>query len=91
MSYAVMKITSKGQVTIPKSVRDDMNLKAGDEVAIVRMAGDSGYSLMPCNKSIDDVAGSLYDPNRPVLTIEDMNEAVAKTAGERYERSFDRD
>jgi AbrB family looped-hinge helix DNA binding protein len=30
-----VRITSKGQVTIPKEVRDEMNLRPGDEVDFV--------------------------------------------------------
>jgi AbrB family looped-hinge helix DNA binding protein len=32
---SIAKITSKGQVTIPKSVRDRFNLRPGDEIEFV--------------------------------------------------------
>ena len=37
------KITSKGQVTIPKGVRDELGIRPGDEVEFVRTNG--GYEV----------------------------------------------
>lgn len=37
------RITSKGQVTIPKDVRDRLGLRPGDEIDLVEDAG--GYRL----------------------------------------------
>ena len=36
---ASMTITSKGQVTIPKAVRDQMGLRGGDKVKFVKKDG----------------------------------------------------
>ncbi len=38
-----VRVTSKGQVTIPKAVRDALGLKPGDEVDFVRENG--GYRV----------------------------------------------
>ena len=35
-----MTITSKGQVTIPKAVRDQMGLRGGDKVKFVKKDGE---------------------------------------------------
>lgn len=37
------RVTTKGQVTIPKAVRDALGIEPGDEVAFERT--DSGYEL----------------------------------------------
>ncbi len=37
---ASMTITSKGQVTIPKAVRDQMGLRGGDKVKFVEKDGE---------------------------------------------------
>lgn len=39
-------LTSKGQITIPKVVRDSLHLHAGDRVAFV-LSGDSEATLKP--------------------------------------------
>jgi len=37
------RLTTKGQVTIPKAVRDDLGLRPGDEVDFVR--DDGGFRI----------------------------------------------
>lgn len=39
MRKAIARVTSKGQVTIPKSVRDRMGLRTGDELEFVEQDG----------------------------------------------------
>ncbi len=70
-------LTSKGQLTIPKSVRDILRLHAGDRVAFV-VHGEREAVLKPMTKSVDEVFGCLYSPKQPHRTIEQMNEAVAE-------------
>jgi AbrB family looped-hinge helix DNA binding protein len=54
------KISSKGQVTVPKEVRDALGLKAGDFVAFV--AHDGEALLSPVKPpSLDDLRGALAD------------------------------
>jgi AbrB family looped-hinge helix DNA binding protein len=36
MSKATAKITTKGQVTIPKKLRDDLGLREGDEIEFLQ-------------------------------------------------------
>jgi len=37
------RVTSKGQVTIPKAVRDELGIRPGDEIEFVRT--DDGYRI----------------------------------------------
>lgn len=39
----VPRVTSKGQVTIPKEIRETLGIEAGDEVTFVE--GDTGYEI----------------------------------------------
>jgi AbrB family looped-hinge helix DNA binding protein len=43
-------VTSKGQITLPKEVRDDLQLREGDRVAFEKI--DGRYMLRPQNKSV---------------------------------------
>lgn len=57
---AVAKITSKGQLTIPKSVRDALELHAGDSVV---MALDNGQVILRKIPNLLDLAGSVPVPS----------------------------
>ena len=70
-------LTSKGQLTIPKTVRDSLHLHTGDRVAFV-VHGDAEALLKPITKSVDEVFGRLYSAVQPRRTVVDMKVAVAK-------------
>jgi AbrB family looped-hinge helix DNA binding protein len=75
------RLSSKGQVIIPASVRQKHDWKVGTEFEIEE-AGD-GIILRPTRRfaatSLDDVVGCLaYDG--PVKTLEEMDEAVVREA-----------
>lgn len=72
-------LTSKGQVTIPKPIRDLLQLKPGDRVEFVSNA-DGEVKLLPMSRSIHELKGLLKAPDKP-LSLKEMDEAVAKGAG----------
>nr|VFK81102.1 MAG: looped-hinge helix DNA binding domain-containing protein, AbrB family [Candidatus Kentron sp. SD] len=67
-------ITSKGQITIPKSVRNAFHLRVGDRIDFV--ISGSEVRMVPISKSVDDVFGILNKPDISPRTVEDMNEAI---------------
>ena len=71
---AVATLTSKGQTTIPKSVRDRLSLKAGDRLEFV-VQDDGAVLMVPATVSLDDLEGVLPAPARPV-TLEEMERAI---------------
>ncbi len=74
---ATATLTSKGQLTIPKAIRDSLHLHTGDRVAFV-IHGESEALLKPVTKSVDEMFGRLHNPKQPRRTVEDMKAAVAK-------------
>ena len=70
-------VTSKGQITIPASVREDLGLKAGTRVEFVKIANGQ-YAIRPATISIMSMEGMFYEPGRRAVTIEEMNEAIAE-------------
>ena len=44
VGQAVAKLTSKGQITIPRDVRNDLGLRAGDELTFFRTK-DGAYKI----------------------------------------------
>ena len=73
----IATLTSKGQVTIPKEVRDRLRLRAGDRVEFV-VAEDGTVRVRPVRRDIRDLAGILHDPKRKPLTVEEMNRIIGK-------------
>ncbi len=70
-------VTSKGQTTIPKDIRDLLRLHAGDRVEFV-IHGDS-VVLRPASRKVTDLKGFLPKPRRPV-TLKQMDAAIRKRA-----------
>ena len=68
-------LTSKGQITIPKKVRDTLGLHFGDKIEFV-MTEKNEVLLRPITKKVDDVFGLLYQANRKTVSIEQMDEAI---------------
>ena len=72
-------LTSKGQVTIPKAVRDELGLRVGDRVAF-RVLEDGTVVVEPETIDLLDLEGILR-PKRKGITIADMDEAIRTAAG----------
>ncbi len=75
-------ITTKGQVTIPKKVRDSLHLHTGDIIEIV-ITKEGEAVLRPVTKKVDDLYGILYKKDRKPVSPEEMNEAVRNKVRER--------
>jgi len=78
---AIATMTSKGQVTMPKEVRESLHLEAGDKILFVVLPGKRA-TIVPRNRDIRDLAGILHDPDRPSASIEEINEGIAAGAAE---------
>jgi AbrB family looped-hinge helix DNA binding protein len=70
-------LTSKGQVTIPKQVREFLHLHTGDRIEFV-LQKNSEAMMKPVTKSVDDVFGRLHDVNQKALSVDEMNAAIAQ-------------
>jgi AbrB family looped-hinge helix DNA binding protein len=76
----VATMTSKGQITVPKEVREALGLKAGSKVSFVRDES-GGYVMRAKTGSIKDLYGMLKWDG-PAKTIEEMDEGIAQGAAE---------
>jgi antitoxin PrlF len=68
------KLTSKGRVTLPKALPEELHLKPGDKIDFVRNA-DGSYTFRPRTLSAASLKGFLKDAyNRPPKALEEMEE-----------------
>ena len=80
-------LTSKGQITLPKEIRQRLGLKAGVtfECYVDR---DGQVVLVPLTVKLEDLIGIL-PYSGPPKTIEEINEAIAQAAVERATRGLE--
>ena len=72
---ALATITTKGQVTIPKSVRDSLMLNTGDKIEF--LVTDKREALIrPISKKVDEVFGILHKPGRKTVSVEEMDATI---------------
>jgi AbrB family looped-hinge helix DNA binding protein len=74
MTTAVL--SSKGQITIPRVVRQKLGIATGDRVEFVELA-DGQFALVPAVEDVRVLRGIVPKPRRP-LSIAQMRRIVAK-------------
>lgn len=81
-------ITTKGQATIPKGVRDHLNLKPGDKVEFV-LSENGEVVLKGRGHSLLDLFGMLRGKgaNKNLLTVEQMHEEVSESVTKKFKKS----
>ena len=65
-------LTSKGQTTIPKEIRDSLGMKPGDRMTFTLMP-DGTVILRVKSKSIMALAGVLHKKGRKLVSVEQMS------------------
>ncbi len=64
---SIATITSKGQVTIPKDIRDGLDMKPGDQITFNLMPDGTVIMRVKAWK-LADLAGMLHKKNRKPIT-----------------------
>jgi antitoxin PrlF len=77
-------LTSKGQATIPKAIREHLRLKPGDRVKFF-VHPDGSVVILP-KLPVSALRGMLKSRRRRPVTIEQMNAAVAAGAADEKPR-----
>ena len=74
-------ITTKGQVTIPKEIRDYLNLDAGSKVDFV-IDENGTVKIIPLNVPLQKLSGILHRENMVAATLEEMEVAITEGASD---------
>jgi antitoxin PrlF len=64
-------ISSKGQVTVPREVRERLGLQAGDKIAWSTLSNGT-IVLRPKTRRLADLVGILTQPGQPGVTVDEM-------------------
>lgn len=75
----VSTVTSKGQITIPREVRQSLGLRAGSRVNFVR-TDEGSYELVPATGTVGAVKGIVRAPAGTAVTLAEMDDAIAAGA-----------
>ena len=65
-------LTSKGQTTIPKEIRDSLSLKAGDRMTFTLMP-DATVLMRVKSKSVTKLAGVLREEGRKPVPVAQLS------------------
>lgn len=71
-------VTIKGQTTLPKDVRSALRLSPGDRVRYMIL--DGGEVRLVRLEPVADLAGFLKDKIQRRVSLEEMDDAIAKGA-----------
>ena len=64
---AVVSVDERGQMVLPKELREKAGIKAGDKLAVVAMQKDGATCCLTLLK-VDELAGLVKDLLGPVMT-----------------------
>jgi AbrB family looped-hinge helix DNA binding protein len=70
-------VTSKGQVTIPRKVREALRLRPGDRIDFV-LGEDGEVRLRAGEVGVSELRGLLRRPRRRPVSLEEMETAIAR-------------
>ena len=76
-------LTTKGQVTIPKEVRDSLKLHTGDKIEII-VTENREAVIRPVSKKVDDIFCKLQKPGQKTVSLEEIDNIVRKRMKDKY-------
>ena len=65
-------LTSKGQTTIPKEIRDSLGMKSGDRMTFTLLP-DATVIMRVKSRSLTDLAGTLHKKGRTPVPVEQLS------------------
>lgn len=69
-------LTSKGQITVPKPIREYLHVTEGDQVDF-SIDAHGAVTMHRIRSSVADLAGILHHPKRQAVSLDEMNAALA--------------
>jgi antitoxin PrlF len=76
------RLTGKGQVTIPKIIRDYLHIDTGSKIDFV-IDENGEVKIISLNIALESLSGILHRPGMKAVSLTDMEEAIAQGASDR--------
>ena len=83
---ATATLTTKGQITIPREVRERLRLKTGDRIDFT-VEPDGRVTLQPRRLPFEDLFGILARPGKRPISVREMDRAIETAVREQWERA----
>ena len=80
---ALATLTTKGQVTIPKKIRESLKLHTGDKIEII-VTENREAIIRPVSKKVDDVFCKLHNPDRKTVTLNAIDDAIRNRMKDKF-------
>ena len=71
------RLTSKGQTTIPKEVREHLKVQSGDQIDFI-IQPDGAVIVRPATVHVSQLKGILHRKNMKAVSVDTMSEAIRK-------------
>ena len=73
------KVTTKGQITVPKPIREHLKLTTGDRIEFL-IGVNGNVTIMPATADVRELKGMVTKPAKKV-TVADMIQAIEAEGG----------
>jgi AbrB family looped-hinge helix DNA binding protein len=78
-------MTTKGQVTIPKEVREHLGVETGDRLSFV-VQEDGTVIVQPITRHVRELGGLLQRPGQRPVSANEMDDGIARRMQEKFGR-----
>ncbi len=82
----IATVTSKGQITIPKQVREHLDVKSGDKLEF-RVGEDGTVSLVPITRSAESVLGAFAHKAKGPVSAAEAKQKMAEALRRKSSRT----
>jgi AbrB family looped-hinge helix DNA binding protein len=77
INMPITTLTSKGRITLPKQLREQLRLQTGSRIEFV-IEPSGRVVLKPLNADFRSLKGIVRSRRRRPVSVEEMNESIAK-------------
>ncbi len=79
----IATLTTKGQLTIPKKIRESLKLQTGDKIEFV-LTENREATIRPVSKKVDDIFCKLHKPDQKAVTLEIIDNAIRNRMKDKF-------